>query len=184
MHGPFLGLPIYSFKHTFRMFSLIFLQLSFTSITGIYLKSNKIMLIILLFTKNMYYRTYLFLFFSNKHHYYRAFVKDLIPYANMNSYFLSIYLKSYYCSYSMTITVPFSTPLYFVFTSNNCMNSSYRVHTFVSYFILGITTKQFRNSKCGHLYKFTQIKTAPHKEISYNDQGILKMCAWVLVRVI
>lgn len=63
-------------------------------------------------------------FYSNKHHYYRAFVKDLIPYANMNSYFLSIYLKGYYCSYSMTITVPFSTPLYFVFTSNNCL-----VHT-------------------------------------------------------
>lgn len=93
MHGLFLGLPIYSFKHTFRLFSLIFLQLSFTSITGIYLKSNTIMLIILLSTKKYVLSNIFVSFFSNKHHYYRAFVKDLIPYTNMNSYFLLMYSK-------------------------------------------------------------------------------------------
>lgn len=175
MHGLFLGLPIYSFKHTFRLFSLIFLQLSFTSITGIYLKSNTIMLIILLSTKKYVLSNIFVSFFSNKHHYYRAFVKDLIPYPNMNSYFLLMYFK--------VITVPTQwQSLYY--SLRHCTSRSHR--TIVSLiqsaylWIIFYTrhhNKAIRNSRCGHLYKFTQIKTAPHKELLYNDQlqGILKM---------
>lgn len=82
----------------------------------------------------------------------------------------------------MTITVPFSTPLYFVFTSNNCL-----VHTecIPLYHILYLASQQSNLEIQSVVICISlQIKTAPHKEISYNDQGILKMCAWVLVRVI
>lgn len=128
------------------------------------------MVIILLVTKNMYYRS----LFSLK-----------------NTVITVLFCKNYYPIFICIASVfnAFQKLVLFLLTENHCtllystvlrmhiehLYRLYRMHTFVSYCRPSIITKQYL-FRCGHLFQFTQIKTAPHKDTLYNDQGILKMC--------